>query len=90
MQLSKSVATPVKQGIKLSIQQSAKTEQEFREMDVIPYASAVASLMYSMVCCRPDITYAMSLISRFMVNPGKIHWEAVKWVLKYINGTINK
>lgn len=47
MQLSKSVATQVKQGIKLSIQQGAKTEQEFREMDVIPYASAVASLMYS-------------------------------------------
>ncbi|GKG46969.1 hypothetical protein Tco_0504166, partial [Tanacetum coccineum] len=38
--------------------------------------------MYLMVCTRPDIAYAVSIVSR-----GKNHWEAVKWILKYLKGT---
>ncbi|MCI97000.1 vacuolar protein sorting-associated protein 33, partial [Trifolium medium] len=49
-------------------------------MENVPYASAVASLMYAMVCTRPDISQAVSVVSRFMANPGKAHWEAVKWI----------
>ncbi|MCI62396.1 GDSL esterase/lipase 1-like, partial [Trifolium medium] len=48
-------------------------------MAKIPYASAIGSLMYAMVCTRPDIGHAMGVVSRFMSNPGKAHWEAVKW-----------
>jgi len=44
--------------------------------------------MYSMVCCRPDLSYSMSVASRFMANLGKKHLEAAKWVLRYISGTI--
>ncbi|KAA0067243.1 retrotransposon protein, putative, Ty1-copia sub-class [Cucumis melo var. makuwa] len=36
---------------------------------------------------RPDLGYAMSMISRFMSNPGKEHWKAVKWVLRYLKGS---
>ena len=36
---------------------------------------------------RPDLAYAVSLVSRFMGNPGKIHWEALKWILRYLKGT---
>ena len=56
-------------------------------MSKVPYASAVGSLMYSMVCTRPDLAYAASLVSRFMANPGRAHWDAVKWVLRYMKGT---
>ena len=45
--------------------------------------------MYSMVCTRPDLAYAASLVSRFMAKPGKHHWEAVKWVFRYLKGTCN-
>ncbi|GJT52209.1 retrotransposon protein, putative, ty1-copia subclass [Tanacetum coccineum] len=45
------------------------------------------SLMYLMVCTRPDIAYAVSIVSRYLANPGKNHWEAVKWILKYLKGT---
>nr|GEZ75433.1 retrovirus-related Pol polyprotein from transposon TNT 1-94 [Tanacetum cinerariifolium] len=37
----------------------------------------------------PDIAYAVSIVSRYLANPGKNHWEAVKWILKYLRGTVN-
>ena len=40
-----------------------------------------------MVCTRPNLAYAFGTISRFMSNPGKQHWEAVKWVLRYLQET---
>ncbi|KAL5814638.1 hypothetical protein ACOSQ4_025279 [Xanthoceras sorbifolium] len=46
--------------------------------------------MYAMVCTRPDIAQAVGAVSRYMNNPGKIHWEAVKWTLRYLRGTTNK
>jgi hypothetical protein len=43
--------------------------------------------MYAMVCTRPDIAHAMGVVSRYMINPGKEHWEAIKWILRYLKGT---
>ena len=56
-------------------------------MGKIPYASAVGSLMYAMVCTRPDIAHAVGVVSRFLLDPGKEHWTAVKWILRYLKGT---
>ena len=39
----------------------------------VPYAQAVGSLMYAMLCTRPDITYAVSLVSRYQCNPEPAH-----------------
>lgn len=47
-------------------------------MESIPYSLAMGSLMYVMVCTRPDIAHAVGVMSRFLFNPGKEHWEAVK------------
>ena len=41
----------------------------------------------AMVCTRPDIAHAVGVMSRFLSNPGKDHWEAVKWVFRYLRGT---
>ena len=46
-------------------------------MALVPYASAVGSLMYAMVCTRPDIAHAVGVVNRYMVNSGKEHWESV-------------
>jgi hypothetical protein len=43
--------------------------------------------MYSMVCTRPDIAHAVGVVSRFLSNPGKQHWETLKWILRYLRGT---
>uniref|UniRef100_A0A2N9IN96 Integrase catalytic domain-containing protein n=1 Tax=Fagus sylvatica TaxID=28930 RepID=A0A2N9IN96_FAGSY len=36
---------------------------------------------------QPDIAHAVGVVSRFMVNPGKEHWEAVKWIFRYLRGS---
>jgi hypothetical protein len=56
-------------------------------MSRVPYSSAVGSLMYAMVCSRPDLAHALSVVSRFMANPGKEHWKAVQWIFRYLRGT---
>ncbi|PHU03459.1 Indole-3-acetaldehyde oxidase [Capsicum chinense] len=56
-------------------------------MALVPYASAVGSRMYAIVCTKPDIAYVVGVVSRYMENPGKEHWEAVKWFLRYLRGT---
>ena len=56
-------------------------------MALVPYASAVGSLMYAIVCSRHDIAHAVGVVRRYMANPGKEHWEAVKWLLRYLRGT---
>ena len=87
MSEAKAVQTPLAAHFKLSAQMSPKTEEERASMERVPYASAVGSLMYAMVCTRPDLAYAASLVSRFMANPGREHWEATKWVLRFVKGT---
>ena len=42
-----------------------------------------------MVCTRPDIVHAMGVMSRFISRPGKQHWEAVKWILRYLRGLLD-
>ncbi|RVW41518.1 Retrovirus-related Pol polyprotein from transposon TNT 1-94 [Vitis vinifera] len=49
----------------------------------------LCSLMYAMVCTRPDIAHAVGVVSRFMSRPGKQHWEAVKWILRYLKGSLD-
>lgn len=58
-------------------------------MSKVPYASTIGSLMYDMVCTRPNIAHAVGVVSRYMSNPGKQHWEAVKWILRYLKGSSN-
>ena len=43
--------------------------------------------MYAMVCTRPDIAYAVGVVSIYMADPGREHWETVKWLLRYLKGT---
>jgi hypothetical protein len=45
--------------------------------------------MYAMTSTRPDICYAVGLVSRYQSNPGKEHWQAVKRIFRYLQGTKN-
>ncbi len=90
MRNCKAVSTPLAAHFKLSGENCPKSDLEVRRMSNIPYASAVGSLMYAMVCTRPDLSHAVSVVSRYMQNPGKEHWEGVKWILRYVKGTLEK
>eukprot|EP00253_Pinus_taeda_P011251 PITA_11251 len=82
MQDSKPVKVPIPVGVRLSAEQCPKTQEEEEDMSRVPYASAVGSLMYAMVCTRPDIAHAVGVLSRFISKPGKEHWTAVKRVFR--------
>ncbi|GKE71337.1 hypothetical protein Tco_1529409 [Tanacetum coccineum] len=74
---------------KLSLKDCPVRDCDVERMSKVPYANAVESLMYLMVCTRPDIAYAVNVVSRYLANPGKNHREAVKWILKYLWGAAN-
>ena len=74
-------------GIKLIKSQCPTTKDERERMDKIPYASAVGSIMYAMLCTRPNVSYSLSMTSRFQSDPGECHWIAVKNILKYLRRT---
>ena len=87
MKNAKPVSTPFAAHFKLSTSLSPKSDNEKRYMARVPYSSAVGSMMYAMVCTRPDISHVVSVVSRYMACPGKSHWNAVKWILRYLRGT---
>ncbi|RVW86998.1 Retrovirus-related Pol polyprotein from transposon TNT 1-94 [Vitis vinifera] len=81
-----SVAPVVKGDIFCELQ-CPKNDLEKKQMNKIPYASAVGSIMYAQVCTRPDIAYVVGMLGRYQSNPGIDHWKAVKKVLRYLQGT---
>ena len=87
MDLSKKGFLHVLQGVKLSKTQSPTTAEERERMKVIPYASAIGSIMYAMLCTRPDVYLAIGLAGRYQSDPGVDHWTAVKIILRYLKRT---
>ena len=86
---NKPVSTPLAPHFKLSASQCPKTEEEQEYMSKVPYSNAVGSLMYAMVCTRPYLSHAVGTVSRYMHNHGKEHWQVVKWILRYIQKTLD-
>ena len=77
MQNAKPISTPLASHFKLSKHMCRETREEIDYMSKIPYSSAVGSLMYAMVCTRPDIAYAVGFVSRYINNLGKENWKEV-------------
>ena len=62
---------------------------EVEHISKVHYASVVGSIIYALVCTRPNIAQYISVLSRYMANLGKRHWEVVKWILRYLKGAID-
>jgi hypothetical protein len=86
---SKLFKVPIPIGVKLFVDQCPKTQEEEEGMSHVPYASAIGSLMYAMVCTISDIAHAVGVLSRYMSKLGKEHWTIVKRVFRYFRGTTN-
>ena len=56
-------------------------------MKVIPYASAIGSIKYAMLCTKPVVYLAMSLTRGYNSDPGVDHWTSVKIILTYLKRT---
>ncbi|GJV87895.1 putative RNA-directed DNA polymerase [Tanacetum coccineum] len=87
MDKDKVVSSPLTTNFKLTDKDYPSSKKNIEKMDRVLYASAVGSLMYAMVCTRPNLAHAVGVISRFLSNPGNKHWEAVKWIFRYPQGT---
>ena len=87
MKNAKPVSTPLANHFRLFAAQSPQSVEEEEYMVQVPYSSAIGSIMYAIVCTRSDISQAVSVVSRYMSHPGKTHWQAVKWILRYLQGT---
>ncbi|XP_031266637.1 secreted RxLR effector protein 161-like [Pistacia vera] len=83
----KPVTMPLANHFILTKSQCPKSPVETIKMEIVPYSNLIGSVMYVMISTRPDLAFAISLLSRFMSNPGSDHWIALKWVLRYINCT---
>ena len=87
MQDCKPGDTPVSKGDKFSLCQCPKIDLETKEMQKIPYALAIGSLMYARVCMLSDIACIVGMLERNLSNPGLDHWKAAKRVMWYLQRT---
>ena len=75
---SKPISTPMDPNSKILTSHSPSTGAQYAAMRNVPYREAVGALMYAMLGTRPDISFAVTMVSKFSSNPGLTHWEAVK------------
>ncbi|KAF7802206.1 Retrovirus-related Pol polyprotein from transposon RE1 [Senna tora] len=78
----KPIATPMEVNAKLCSAEGKNLE------DVTMYRQLVGSLIY-LTLTRPEITYAVGVVSRFMQSPKKPHLEAIRRILRYVKGTLD-
>jgi ATP-binding cassette subfamily B (MDR/TAP) protein 1 len=86
---AKTVSTPLATHFRLSSDLCPESYDEIEYTSRVLYSSAVSSLIYVIVCSCPDLSHALSVVNRFMVNLGKEHWRTVKWIFRYLRGTSN-
>lgn len=82
-------ATPLKPGQILQKHNNPVTAEEEAEMKRIPYHEAVGSINYLATGTRPDLTYAVHILSWHLANTQIEHWKVAKGVMRYIKGTLN-
>ena len=70
---AKPYTTPIVPGATYSRLDSPSDATEVAYMAKVPYREAIGSLMYASVATRPDITFAISYLSQFLENPGRVH-----------------
>jgi hypothetical protein len=78
---------PIVKGDKYESFQSPRNQYEIDQMKSVPYTSAVESLMYAQVCTRLDLAFVIGMLGRYQKSPGISHWNGIKKVLRYIQGT---
>ncbi|KAI6687393.1 hypothetical protein NL676_024221 [Syzygium grande] len=87
VQNAKPVSTLLASHFRLSALYSPQSEVKEAAMSRVSYSSAVGSIIYAMVCTHPDIVQAVTVVSRYMTHLGKVHWQAVKWIFRYLRGS---
>jgi len=83
----RSVSTPADPNVLLTKDMCPSTPADIAAMEKIPYRALIGSLLYLVVCTRPDCAQAVGALCRYQQNPGQLHWTAAKRVLHYVLAT---
>ncbi|EPZ36131.1 hypothetical protein O9G_005796 [Rozella allomycis CSF55] len=89
MSEANSITLPMEPNKQYSKDMCPHQPQEIEQMALVPYRSAIGSLLYASVATRPDITFAVSIASKYLNNPGQEHWSLAKRIMRYLLGTKN-
>ena len=79
--------TRYKANIWLSRNDSSTSGLEGDHIKSVPYVPEIGSLMYAMVATQSNIPHTVGIVSRFIHNPGRAHWNAMKHIFRYLVGT---
>ena len=82
-----SVMTPMALGLCLSHADLPQTDEDHTVMADVPYGNAIGTLLYLATLTRPDILFTVTTLCCFIANPGLKHWNMVKHLLCYLQGT---
>lgn len=76
------ISTPIDLNQKLTADMCPLNDADKMHMKYVPYMQAVGCLLFAAQITRPDICFAVNILSRFAENPGKAHWNAIKRVMR--------
>lgn len=82
---AKGVATPMETSHVLNKKETLNEKQ----IEGVPYAGAIGSLLYCAMATRPDIAYALSVLSKYTKEPRPQHWTGVERVMRYLKATMD-
>jgi hypothetical protein len=78
---------PMDPGSKYSKSQSPMSPKQEMEMRNVPYAQAIGSALWPIMVYRADAAAAIGILSQFIQNPGRVHWQALKTLIAYLGTT---
>jgi hypothetical protein len=81
------ISTPLE--LKINTEELARAKTTSPESKQYPCRNAIGSLMYAMLCTRPELSYAVGLLSTYQATPSKALWKLIKRVMRYIKGTLD-
>ena len=83
----KKVDIPLQPNLGLTTKLEGEDEALRQPIDTTIYRQAIGKLMYLTMCTRPDLSFSVSLLSRFVSAPKEKHWRCVMTLFKYIKST---
>ena len=86
---SKETEIPIQPNHNLTSDLRHENENLRKFIDLTKYSEVIGSLIYLMTCSRPDISYSVGILSRYMQKPRELHWRYLKRLLRYIKTTID-
>ena len=85
----KHMSTPLSLNHSLYNDPKQITEDDHKKVEHLPFRELIGSLLYLSTRTRPDISTAVSMLSKFVARPGKNQWRDLQHLIRYIKGSEN-